>query len=105
MVRKALFPVYVRPQYFIFEPGRHYLVVDAPSDIVVPCSAAIRPPRVLVLLLLESAKRIGISVLAKNLVEPRAFLGQATRVFLVLFPVPDIRFFVHDIPVATDDVL
>ena len=64
------------------------MIVNAPTNVVIPSAATIGPPGVLLRLLLNTAKRIAKTQLAaEDFVQPRAFFGvhwTAYMIFMVL---------------------
>ncbi len=105
MIGKSLGLIDVSSQHLIAETRRHDLVVQAPTDVLVPCAAAARPPRILIGLFVDGAERVNVAVLTKHLIEPRALFGQKTGVLSVRFPVLKVNFFVRNIPVAAKNYL
>src|SRR5215210_6878218 len=85
--------------------GRCDLVVDSPADVFLVCLAAVRPPRVLVGLRIETTEHVDVAELVEHLGEPSALLRQEARVLLVGFPVPEVDLLVRDVPVAAQDEL
>src|SRR5688572_12631400 len=81
------------------------LIIDAPADVFLPRLAAIRPPGVLVGLVVQLAEHVDEAELVEYAREPRTLLRKETRVFLIRAPVPEIDFLVRDIPVAAQDHL
>src|SRR5688572_4391459 len=81
------------------------LVVDAPADIFLPRLAAVRPPGVLVGLVVQLAEHVDEAELVEHAREPGALLGQKARVLLVRAPVLEVDLLVRDIPVAAQDDL
>src|SRR6185295_672979 len=81
------------------------LVVDAPADVLLPGLAAVRPPGVLVGLLVQLAEHIDEAELVEHLRQPGALLGQEARILLVGAPVLQVDFLVRDVPVAAQDEL
>src|SRR5687768_9956714 len=81
------------------------LVVDAPADILLPRLAAVRPPGVLVGLVVQAAEYIDEAQLVEDLRQPGTLFGQETRILLVGAPVFQVDFAVRDVPVAAQDDL
>src|SRR5688572_17846195 len=79
------------------------LVVDAPADVLLPRLAAVRPPRVLIGLVVQLAEHIDETQLVEDARQPCALLGQEAGVLLVGAPVPEIDLPVRDVPVAAQD--
>src|SRR4051812_44445074 len=69
------------------DAGRGDLVVDAPADVLRPGLAAVRPPGVLVGLVVDAAEDVDETQLVEYPGEPGALLGEEARVFLVGAPV------------------
>src|SRR5690625_3782663 len=98
MIGQALFPVYGFGDRLGRQPRRRHMVVDAPSDVVVPGAAAIRPPGELVRIRVDAAKHIHQPEFVEYLVHPRALVRQKARILAVVLPVLEIDFLVRDIP-------
>src|SRR5215470_3285767 len=84
---------------------RRDLVVDAPTHVIRPGLPAIRPPGVLPRLLVETAENVDETQFVKYAAQPRAFLGQESRVLLVAAPILEVDRLVRDVPVAAEDDL
>src|SRR5512135_1641634 len=83
--------------------GRGDLVVDAPADVLRPGLAAVRPPGVLLGLLVQAPEHVDEPDVIEHLGEPGALLGQEAGVLLVRAPVPQVYLLVRDVPVAAQD--
>ncbi len=105
VIGKPLVLVNVGPQYFVLKTLRYDLIVDPPPDILIPCPATIRPPGVLVRLLIQRPEGVDVPVFTENLVHPCTLFGQESRVLAIAPPVLQVNFLVSDIPIATDDRL
>src|SRR5690625_3303488 len=81
------------------------LVIDAPADVTLTRTSAVRPPSVVLPLGIERAVAVHPAVFVHQRVHPRPLVGQAARVFLIAAPVPDVLLAAHDVPVAADDML
>src|SRR6185503_16439270 len=81
------------------------LVVDAPADVLLPRLAAVRPPCVLLGLVVQLAEHIDEAELVEYLRQPGALLGQESRVLPVRAPVLEVDLLVRDVPVAAQDEL
>src|SRR6185503_18132325 len=81
------------------------LVVDAPADVLLPRLAAVRPPGVLLGLVVQLAEHVDEAELVEYFRQPGALLGQEARVLLVRAPVLQVDFPVRDVPVAAQDQL
>src|SRR5258708_2739354 len=81
------------------------LVVDAPADVLRPGLAAVRPPGVLVGLVVDPPENVDEADLVEHAREPGALLGEKARVLLVGAPVPEVDLVVRDVPVAAQDDL
>src|SRR6185503_17151901 len=79
---------------------RRDLVIDAPTHVLGPGLAAIRPPRVLVRPAIDAAEYIHPSELVENAREPRPFLREKPRILPIAAPVLEIDFLMRDVPVA-----
>src|SRR5688572_5111698 len=73
------------------------LVVDAPAYVLLPRLAAVRPPGVLVGLVVQAPEYVDEAELVEHPREPRALLGQKARVLLVGAPVAQIDLLVRDV--------
>src|SRR3981081_3553627 len=105
MVGKALRLVDRFPARRGGDPGGVDLLCDAPADVLRPGLPAIRPPGVLVGLLVEAPENVDKAQLAEHPGEPGALLRQEAGVLLVRPPVPQVDLLVRDIPVAAQDDL
>src|SRR5712671_70410 len=70
------------------DAGRGDLVVDAPADVLRPGLAAVRPPGVLVRLVVDPPENVDEADLVEDARQPGALLGKKARVLLVGAPVP-----------------
>src|SRR6266853_2770511 len=87
------------------DPGRGDLVVDAPSYVLRPRPAAVRPPGVLPGPRIDAAEHVHPADPVEGLGEPGALLGEESRVLAVSTPVLEVDFLVRDVPVAAEDEL
>src|SRR5437763_2717976 len=85
------------------DAGRGDLVIDAPADVFRPRPAAVRPPGVLVGLVVQPPEDVDEADLVEHAREPGALLRQEARVLLVRAPVAQIDLLVRDVPVAAED--
>src|SRR5882672_819944 len=85
--------------------GRRDLVVDAPADVLRIGAAAVRPPGVLLGVLVEAAKDVDEADLVEDACQPFALLGEEAGVLLVRAPVLEVDLLVRDVPVAAQDDL
>ena len=84
------------------ERGAHDLIVDAPTRVVGPRLAAIRPPRVLVRLLVHGAERVDETAAGEQRIEPSALGGREARVVLQRSPVLQVDRPVSHVEVAAE---
>src|SRR5512134_3294893 len=87
------------------DAGRRDLVIDAPAHVLLPGLAAVRPPGVLLGLVVQLAEHVDEAQLVEHAREPRPLLGQEAGVLLVRAPVPEVDLLVRDVPVAAQDDL
>src|SRR5579875_2786023 len=69
---------------------RHDLVIDPPPDVVGARVAAVGPPGVF----------LGLGFQHPKADQPSALFRKASGILLVGFPVPDVAFTAHDVPVT-----
>ena len=79
------------------------LVVDAPTDVLGPGLAAIRPPGVGFQFGMQFAEHIDEADFVEQLGEPGALFRQEAGILFVAAPVLQVFFGVGDVPVAADD--
>src|SRR5207249_3550680 len=79
------------------------LVVDAPTDVLRPGLAAIRPPGVLLRPRVQAAEHVDPANFVEYVGEPCPFLGEEARVLAVSAPVLEVDFLVRDVPVAAEN--
>src|SRR5689334_20459853 len=85
------------------DAGRGDLVIEAPADVLGPGAATVRPPRVLVRLLIQPPEDVDEADLVEHTREPGALLGQETGVLLIRAPIAQVDFLVRNVPVAAQD--
>src|SRR5262249_31618972 len=78
------------------------LIVDAPARVVRERVAAVRPPRVLMRLLVYRAESIDVRASGKGRVEPRTRRRREARIILVRAPVLHIDVLVRHVEVAAE---
>src|ERR1043165_5677209 len=76
------------------------LVVEAPADVLLPRLAAVRPPGVLLRLVVQAAEDVDETHLVEHARQPGALLGQEAGILLVGPPVLQVDLAVGDVPVA-----
>src|SRR5437773_5756693 len=86
-------------------PWRGDLVVDAPSYVLRPRPAAVRPPGVLPRARVDSPEHVHPADPVEGLGEPGALLGEESGVLAVSAPVLEIDLLVRDVPVAAENEL
>src|SRR5258706_13977002 len=90
---------------FRSDAGRGDLIVDAPADVLFPRLAAGRPVRVLLRLLVESAKHVDEAQLVEDSGKPGTLFGKEAGILLVAAPVLEVDRLVGDVPVAAENDL
>src|SRR5258708_12560879 len=78
---------------------RRDLVVDAPADVLGVGAAAVRPPGVLIRLLVQAPEHIDEADLVEHARQPLPLLRQAARALLVPAPVAAADLLLPDCPV------
>ena len=81
------------------------LVIDAPTDILGPGLATVRPPGVLVWLCIDLPEAIDKTTRTKELVEPGTLFRQKAGVLLVGTSVAQVDGRMSDIPVTAQQVV
>src|SRR5213593_2069923 len=81
------------------------LVVDAPTDVLCPRLAAVRPPGVMSGLLIDAAENVDEAQFVEDPRQPGPLLGQEAGVLLVAAPVLEIDRLMRDVPVAAENDL
>src|ERR1700756_241259 len=84
---------------------RGEVVVEAPAHVLRPGLAAVAPPRVLLLLVVQGAEHVDQAAVGQQLRHPLALLGQEAGVLLVALPVLEVDVLVRDVDVAHQDEL
>src|SRR5512132_207999 len=100
VVGEAAVPVNRRRARRRCNARRGDLIVDAPSDVLLPRPPAIGPPRVLVRTRVDAAKHVDESHIVEHARQPRPLLGQEAGMLLVAAPVAKVDRLVSDVPVA-----
>src|SRR5262249_52442393 len=85
------------------DPRRGDVAVESPADVLCPGTTAVRPPGVLIGLVVQAPEDVDEADLVEDAGEPGTLLGQETRVLLVRAPVAQIDLLVRDVPVAAQD--
>src|SRR5438093_3793081 len=81
------------------------LVVDAPTDVLCPRLAAVRPPGVMSGLLIDAAENVDEAQFVEDPRQPGPLLGQEAGVLLVAAPVLEVNRLMRDVPVAAENDL
>jgi len=74
MIGKALRLVDRYRSHLAAKPRGDHLIIDAPTDVLGPRLTAIRPPRILIIFLIDDAKRIDETEWTENVIQPSALL-------------------------------